>query len=400
MMIKNEKQALITNEVIDWVKNPKGERFRTLAGCAGTGKTVTIGFIVDELRKHGFSFAITATTNKAVKVLRNKFPHYAPNMSTIHSLLKVKPKRVGKEEIFESVGVQSADIRQYRVIIIDECSMINKHLLKIIKDETIDGFHKVLFVGDYAQLQPVNEVISYTFDYMKWELTEIVRYGDVIAEKSHKLRNVQHHVPISKLLAPPTIRKITVDELFEMYKGFRDEPDRVRLVTYTNERSKMWNKLIRNIDFGKQMDKQFVEGDLVLAREACLDDEDNIIMGNSEEGIVKEVRNHYEYFELRLDLGSGDDTYVRVIKEEFVDILNERLNKYAEDKDWSRYWKHKKFYHDIRHAYALTTHTSQGSTFQYTIIDSKDIDSNYNVEERNQLMYVAMTRSAQEVYFI
>jgi exodeoxyribonuclease-5 len=79
--------------------------------------------------------------------------------------------------------------------------------------------------------------------------------------------------------------------------------------------------------------------------------------------------------------------------------LDVKLKEMANEKNWNGFWKLKKYFHDIRHCYALTTHKHQGSTYQNIFIDVNDIYSNYDVEQRNKLLYVAMTRATDNVFF-
>ena len=57
----------------------------------------------------------------------------------------------------------------------------------------------------------------------------------------------------------------------------------------------------------------------------------------------------------------------------------------------------KKAYHDIRHCYALTVHKSQGSGFGTVVLDWENIQQNRDLQNRNQLLYVAMTRAEKQV---
>ena len=120
---------------------------------------------------------------------------------TIHKLLKIK-RKIDKNgnELFETEIdkednklIKSKSIFYYDIIIVDESSMISQDILTKILEikERIKG--KIVFVGDIAQLPPVNEETSYVFrfkDIESYELTEIVRYKGNIVSLCNKIRDL------------------------------------------------------------------------------------------------------------------------------------------------------------------------------------------------------------------
>ena len=172
-----------------------------LYGYAGTGKTTTITkFIHYMLHKNYInSVVFTAPTNKAVNVIKSKFRadlddlvkrkcksviqnHESlddilekleekglnVNFLTIHKLLNYKNDfDVEGERVF--IKGDKASLDNYDLVIIDESSMasfqIIMHLMEEAnkKDILAKRIPKVLFIGDPAQLPPVNENISIIF---------------------------------------------------------------------------------------------------------------------------------------------------------------------------------------------------------------------------------------------
>jgi hypothetical protein len=65
--------------------------------------------------------------------------------------------------------------------------------------------------------------------------------------------------------------------------------------------------------------------------------------------------------------------------------------------DWLDYWKVKRLFTDIRPAYAMTVHKSQGSTFENVFVDAYDILVNPNREEALRCLYVAVSRASHNV---
>lgn len=213
-------------------------------GYAGTGKTTTITEILHYLlhTKNIQSIAFTAPTNKAVNICKSKFrshiidlyndileddgkektlDDYVDKLAitgmkidfiTIHRLLNYKNDfDLQGERIF--IKGNDSLLGNYDVIIVDECSMIP---LKIINDmmtevnrdmKMTDNYvkiPKIIFIGDPAQLPPVNEAVSTVFieRYDELKLHEYMSSnnismtsnglslgGDVIEENKHKMRN-------------------------------------------------------------------------------------------------------------------------------------------------------------------------------------------------------------------
>lgn len=397
----NEDQKRAFDNIVNWVKTPN-QTYRTLSGYAGTGKTFMLNHLTTYLRDNmGKKIMVSAPTNKAVKVLKQKVQHN--NFSTIHSFLAIRPQKTGKHLVFKPVYKEQPDIQNYNVWIIDECSMIENELLKFI-DNAVEKQNpdiKILFVGDPAQLPPVDDdVRSRSFEHDGDKLIKIVRYGDSIAQKAKILRNNKNEVSPQQLINDENIRFVeSLSEIIPYFKDFRKRPDENRFACYTNARVKYWNYLLRNIDYGKKMDSDFCVGDIVMANDTCQDENDEIIMQNSQEGFVADVRTQEDYTELKVLLEHEKVAYVRILNKKYKPELDKRLKAHAEKKEWSNFWNLKNHFHDIRHCYALTTHKHQGSTYKNIFLDINDIYSQFDAKERNQLLYVAMTRATDSVFF-
>lgn len=385
-------------EIKIWLSNRSGDDFFTLMGRAGTGKTTLLDYIVQYAKESlRFNIVCTAPTNKAVKVLSDKISHN--KFRTIHSLLKIRPKRIKDKEVF--VPDNSDDMKEefFDLIIVDECSMVSEELLKLIRKKIRNKSTKVLFSGDIGQLQPINEEISETFLFPSTELTEIVRHGDVISKSAEKVRCSGEIVEFNQIIHSPIIEWKRLNDVKEAFKNFPDNPDNIRVLCWTNENVRKWNKTLRKVILGYEPKEEFVVGEAIMAREACLNPMEQIILNNSEEGIILSVNEQKECWDLRVRKMYGmDEVDLKVIKEDFIEEFNEILSDLANRKEWSEFWLYKKKYHDITHCMAMTVHKSQGSTFNTVVADTPDITKNYDLEERNQLVYVALTRASNNIY--
>lgn len=170
-LYKSQEQAI--NKLADWYHSKELEC--TLEGFAGTGKTYLLKYFIENVVDK--SFVVTAPTHKALRVLENNVGRKG---KTLHSLHGLKPNTdLANFDIerpqFDPLGEPT--IKNYNLVIIDECSMINSSLFRLNRQRAKDFNTKILYVGDSLQLPPVNEVISPTFAAVenKVVLTDIVR---------------------------------------------------------------------------------------------------------------------------------------------------------------------------------------------------------------------------------
>lgn len=143
-----KKQAEGLKLAIDRYRNH--ERYTVIAGYAGSGKSTLIKFIVAALGQEGINpdldVAYCAFTGKACQVLINKGN---PNAVTAHKLLyEAKPKKDG------TFFFVKKDIIEYKIVIVDECSMLPRSMVETLLSHT--GIY-VIFCGDPGQLPPINK---------------------------------------------------------------------------------------------------------------------------------------------------------------------------------------------------------------------------------------------------
>lgn len=169
---------------------PSECRALALKGPAGTGKTYVIGeFMKQAVMKLQKAIALTAPTNKAVKVLRTsaKFRHKLVMYKTIHSLLGLKEdidQKTGERKFIPSKDPDDIPkIAEVGILIVDEVSMLNNELFHLLNPYIEKGL-KIVFMGDSAQIPPVKsdqDCIPFMprertrHGIREIELTEIVR---------------------------------------------------------------------------------------------------------------------------------------------------------------------------------------------------------------------------------
>jgi len=195
-----------------------------LYGYAGSGKTTLITKLVHYLVLKNYlrSVTFTAPTNKAVKVMKGKFKEdiddlvhnndmksgeslntqlekledrgFFINFMTIHKLLGYQIDfNYNGDRIFTK-GKMSL-IKNYDLVIIDECSMVSMEVINdLFEDirETVKRksghIPKILFVGDPAQLPPVNEKVSIIFAKNSVDF-DLKHYEEIVHQHNSSITN-------------------------------------------------------------------------------------------------------------------------------------------------------------------------------------------------------------------
>jgi hypothetical protein len=200
ILILNEAQTKAVKALKSYLANTTKYNF-LLLGAAGSGKTTVITNAFDSTK---LRVAFCAFTNKATQVLKTvseKFNiSFKADFSTIHKLLMLEPKYAANEfEVaFKFDKTKVEHLKNYDVIIFDECSTISKELYSYIRQafEWIDFKlqHKIkfIFLGDYWQLPPVGEETSVIFDTAikeKWNVSKLIA---VMRSANDKILDINH----------------------------------------------------------------------------------------------------------------------------------------------------------------------------------------------------------------
>lgn len=443
----NNEQFEGINKIRQWLKN--GETFFTLAGFSGTGKSTCIKKILDEYPQ---KVIVSAPTHKAKKVLINTTGIEA---QTLHSLLGLRPD-VDLDNFNpndpEFNPIAEPKIGDYDFVVIDEASMINADLYKIIEEKTKDTNTKVLFMGDPAQIPPVGEKESVVFSqpHQKHQLTKIERQNDSnpLFLVTDKLRNnlnnpdggYQRKSKVNKqgegiiFLNDKTEFRNAILEKYTSNE-FKNNTDFAKVIAWRNKTVMGANKVIRTAMFGK--DSDFIEiGDILMAYRSIRSStgHSNIIENSADYRVTEKSdieKNRYKIkgyrVRLREDLPYGKFKF----KEVFVVDINDQdnLHRYGELHDlykemakkqkgeisaWEEYYNFRRhnilmktidrhrdgksrnryeiINKDMDYGFALTAHKCQGSTYTHVFVMENDIDVNWLIKERNQLKYTSFTR--------
>lgn len=417
-----------------------------LTGYSGSGKTTIIQAWLRDLRADGYTGRVvfTAPTNKAANVLRGMVNQWGLQVEclTCAKLLGLKPVldyETGRQRFKKSYSEESV-IQDYDLVVVDEASMVNEELWGYLAEEA-NMFTRILFMGDPAQLPPVNEAISLAFLEIedKSHLSEVMRYRGSIAAMADDIRknlgrrsepffSSEYTEDGSEGLFVQELKdwNQTIVKLFSSDNYIQD-PNYCRVLAYTNKRVSGLNTMIRAAIRGKNAPR-FVEGDRLIAADhystpSPFGGGHTTILSTSAEMEVMSVSVGMEgrwkvYFLDILRFEDGVQKLIPVLHEDSqneFDRTQKELKQQATNgrKERWREWheNHQRFAH-VDYAYALTVHKSQGSTFRNVFVDVANILTNkrrnmvqmpgqankVQVYERNQLLYVAMTRPSHRLF--
>jgi exodeoxyribonuclease-5 len=455
---EDQKEALKNMEA--WSKKEHKttlDLLYTLDGAAGTGKTTIMKAFLDKLGVPKSKIAVTAPTHKAKKEISKATGFYG---QTIQKLLGLRPDtEMDKFDINNPVfRVLAKDtIKDYKYIIIDESSMLNKDSFKLICEKAKEHKVRIVFLGDAYQLPPINEEISKVFNTVTniSTLTTIVRQGEdnPMATILHLLRE---DIKNNTCLAIPAMleaKSIMIgdkgfkclsqkkhdgygetsfgEEMLPMFMGseYNINKNFIKLICYTNPTAMAWSEGLRKRLLGEDAEKIINEGELLVGHSSITNRKTNTVtIANSEDYVVRKVI----YGESDDDIKgyfvtlANEDNFVKTVfivnhldKENltrFRTLCIKHLNtaKARRSYYWGKFYKFKHAHlllvnvaidpryeavkknllcsKDLYYGYAITTHKSQGSTYDNTAVNLVDLNSNYKESERARLIYVALSR--------
>jgi len=414
----SSEQELAVQGVLDFIQNPHpASPYYVLSGYAGTGKTYCLHAILERTKRSKVSFAFTAPTNKAAKVLMS----VAKDAKTIHSLLGLYLDKSGELKRLTGGKLTHKDFQHLDVIIVDEGSMISEGLKAELDKITSKSSLKVLFLGDPAQLPPVKEGDSPIWQLPRGQhLTKVMRHDNQILALATRIREaVNHPAPsieivsdndgdtgVWRLKSVPfkaSIHKAALDGLFS-------DPLACKVIAWRNTKVDEYNQLVRSALWGTEAQlNRYVVGDRIIAA-AALQSDDIIIMTTDEEALITGVvvgrhpaAPDYSIFFLTCRTENGRTVQLRVLHPDSEEAHRGKLNRMAEEakgfpKLWKDYWNFKELFHEVKYAYAITAHRSQGSTYANVWVDCMDILANRKRKEAFQCLYVACTRPSTRLY--
>lgn len=382
---------------VEAVKEAVRHGLFVITGGPGTGKTTTINTIIKYFESEGMDIFLGAPTGRAAKRMSETTGYEA---RTIHRMLELN----GGAEGGEGFERNEQNPLETDVIIIDEMSMVDIHLIHSLLKAVLAGTRLIL-VGDVNQLPSVGPgsvlrdiIDSKTCHVVK--LTKIFRQAsqsDIIVN-AHKINNGEPVVLDNKSMDFFFLRRYEADVIISVVLQLIQQklPKYVDADTYdiqvlTPMRKGLLgverlNKILQqylNPQDKRKAEKEYGE---ILFREG-----DKVMQTKNNYQLEWEIRTRYG---LAIDQGNG-------IFNGDMGIIQE-INEYGEymviDFDEGRRVEYPfKLLEDLEHAYAITIHKSQGSEYPAVVIP---ILSGPRMLMNRNLLYTAVTRARKCVTLV
>ena len=367
---KDQKQAL--REIISWYFDDEDKKFFTLGGLAGSGKTFLIRVLEDEIQKRELiSIAHCAYTGKAANVMRTKGIN---NACTIHSLI-YKPIKEGEKVRFVKIPV---DEMAYKLIVVDEASMVSEEIF----NDLMSYGKKILFVGDYGQLDPVGSKFNLMQEEdLDFKLTTIHRqalenpiirlslqiregrdfdYGNY-ENKFYKMHPTQLHdstfLRADQVICGSNKRRKELNDYYRELKRYYDMPKKdERLI------------ILRNNNF-----KGYFNGQQIIVDEDFKQESTITLMGKFHDPLDSYKIGHEEQFWMTNLYNCGYN-----IKED------------SDSKDTL----------SADYAYCISVHKSQGSEWDKVILIDDEGFLRWDYEAKCKWLYTAFTRAKDKMVWV
>jgi exodeoxyribonuclease-5 len=413
----------------------------SLEGYAGTGKTTIIKHLLDNVDK---TTTISAPTWAAVSVIEKTTGEKG---YTLQALLGIAPDEDMKD--FDPTDPKFAPVNDvligsYELIVVDEASMINKDLYDFLLSEMKPN-QKVIFMGDSAQLPPIGEGESKVFSDTKIgsKLTKVERQSDdnPIGKTYDAIRS---NLNSSVDMFPHKTQLNEKGEGIEFYqkndpaahqafageaiKAFRKDPKNTKIITWTNASVARYNRDVRAA-LRPNATQPFESGDLmIMTKTMPIIEDDKPVFANSQELVIKDAvlmsDGGFDYYEMTFEdidekhtlnvLAPGAENtakYKRALSKTVADAKLAVKKGTPKGLAWKAYYAlikggaaiittEKGANKGIDYGYAITTHKSQGSTYNNVFIDETDMDTNSKNSERNSLKYVALSRPRTKAFVL
>ena len=419
-----------------------------MTGYAGTGKTSVIASLVATLNTLRQKSVLLAPTGRAAKVLRS---YTGMEAYTIHR------KIYRQKSATDGVGkfVLDRNLHKETYFIVDEASMIpdessegsmfgSGRLLDDLLEYVYTGADcKLILVGDVAQLPPVGSIVSPALDenvlrstgfaLQMFELRQVIRQS----EGSGILMNataVRQQVNDGDLSVPELVLHgysdivrlggaELIDTLSETYGSCGT--DGAIVVVNSNNLANRYNQGIRNRVFFRE--EEISTGDIVMVVKNnyywLKEEESTSFIANGDIAEVRRIRKYEEMYGMRFAEMTlwFRDSELEIDAKVMLDTLMMSTPSLSPEKSRELYFavladhpgiksKRKQYeavrddpYYNalqIKFAYAVTCHKSQGGQWERVFIDQGMFNRQEPTIDYLRWFYTALTRATDKVYLV
>ena len=392
-MVLTKKQSEGLKIAIDRYKNH--EKYTTISGYAGTGKTTLVKFVIDALNIDENKVAYATFTGKAAEVLRKKGN---ANAMTLHRLLYDSIPKPGGGFI-RKPKLQL----DYSIIVVDEVSMVPKSMVEMLLKHNV----YVIFLGDPFQLPVIDKnEENYLLDYPHVFLDEIMRQAaeSEIIQLTMKIRNGEQidFMNGKEVIIAPKASLVT---------GHLTWADQI--ICATNASRISLNNLMREI-LGYSGLPQ--DGEKMICLRNYWEDFSEDGSSSLVNGMTGIIKNPFESFRIAPMYVKMKNHKMDIIQGEFISDDDKTFNSVEMDKgmitagefslDWRETYalgKLKNRIGDIiprefTFGYAITAHKAQGSEWDKVLVIEENFP--FDKKEHARWLYTACTRAASRLVLV
>jgi len=385
-----------------------GRKRIVLSGSAGVGKTTLVHFLIADKINEGRIF-IAAPTHKALSVLKQKINYdtemFPIEYCTVHKGLKLKMninKKTGKKTFEQKYSQNDPPFKECQLLIIDEASMLNQKMIDLLEQYEFS----IIFLGDEKQINPVKEIDSPVF-HQNWKtvtLTEIIRQGagNPVIELSRNLNSIWEGEANFSGEEEKEGYLYTNDRQKIIHKLAQvNGTDKLKYLAWTNTEVDSMNFSVRSAIYGNP---EYIEqGETLVLNARYVISQENVLHNNFELKVETlkvanmnffcgDKRFEYKVYVVNDKIFAIHEAFIVTHRQNMRTLKAMAINRGI---GWKEYYAFEEKFLDFKYNHAITIHKSQGSTYTDVIINIKDVMRNRKAEERNRLLYTAITRTSK-----
>lgn len=376
-------------------RHRNGEKYTTIAGYAGTGKSTLVKFIIDALDVDKSKVAYATFTGKAAEVLRKKGNE---NAMTLHRLLYDSIPRAGGGFIRKpKAGLD------YTVIVVDEVSMVPKSMIDMLMRHKV----YILFLGDPFQLPQIDKNEGHNLlDKPHVFLDEVMRQAaeSEIIQLTMKIRN-NEEIDFFKG------REVIVIPKAELVTGHLTWADQI--ICGTNATRISLNNQMRNLLGFKGLPQN---GERMICLRNYWDDTSDNGEAALVNGITGIIQNPFESFRIAPSFVKMKNHKMDTIMGEFITDDGNTFSSIEMDRhmietgekciDWRESYALGKLIpkigdivpREFAFGYVITCHKGMGSEWGKVLVIEERFP--FDKKEHARWLYTACTRAAEKLVLV
>jgi len=438
-----------------------------LKGSAGSGKTTLLKTVIDILKQNGNSFRLMAPTGRASFILKERTGNDAYTIhKSIYNFSKLEEKdEDGRFQFHYKINENTKSLRT--IYFVDEASMVSDvyseneffklgsgYLMKDFFEycDPVRKHNKIVFIGDYAQLPPVDMNFSpalsekyiserYGLSVVSCMMTQVVRHAadSGIYANAAKIRQSIEVERYNEFGINDKVGEVSKVEMFGLVQEYcrqvKNLPDKnAIIITHSNKQSLMYNQMVRKFIFNNH--EHLNVGDLLLITRnnysysvdifngtivrllAMGEPEHREIRFYGKNGIKEKVNIIFRDVLIEIPSLQGIETIKCKILDQFVTAENAQLDAKTQQAlyvDFKMRMELKGikpgtdlFKEEIRkdpyfnalqckYGYAVTCHKSQGGEWEKVLVDL-DVFIGKQTNTFFRWVYTAVTRSKHQLW--